>query len=63
MKQLRVLSRAFSHRPFSKQIFSSKGYPQDELFIEDGWIFREHHGKHVECVCRSEKIDDFSAIS
>ena len=63
MNQLKVLSVAFSPRPFSKQNFPSKRYAQEELFIEDGWVFREHHGKHVECVCRSEKIDEFSAIS
>ncbi len=63
MNQLKVFSRAFSSRPFSKQIFSSKGYAQEELFIEDGWVFREHHGKHIECICRSEKIGDFFVIS
>ncbi len=27
---------------------------QEKFYIEDGWVFREHHGKFVECICRSE---------
>ncbi len=29
---------------------------QEKFFIEDGWVFREHHGKYVECICRSDEI-------
>ena len=29
---------------------------QEKFYIEDGWVFREHHGKYVECICRSEDI-------
>jgi hypothetical protein len=29
---------------------------QEKFFIEDGWVFREHHGKYVECICRSEDL-------
>ena len=28
----------------------------EKFYIEDGWVFREHHGKYVECICRSEDI-------
>ncbi|WP_298284894.1 hypothetical protein [Acidocella sp.] len=36
-------------------------YPAQEraderIVIEDGWVFREHHGKYVECICRSDEI-------
>lgn len=27
-----------------------------KLIIEDGWVFREHHGKYVECICRSHEM-------
>lgn len=27
----------------------------EHLIIEDGWVFREHHGKYVECICRSDE--------
>jgi hypothetical protein len=29
---------------------------QEKFYIEDGWVFREHHGKYVECICRSEDV-------
>lgn len=29
---------------------------QESYYIEDGWVFREHHGKFVECICRTEEI-------
>lgn len=29
---------------------------QETFYIEDGWVFREHHGKYVECICRTEEI-------
>lgn len=29
---------------------------QEQFFVEDGWVFREHHGKYVECICRSDEI-------
>lgn len=29
---------------------------QESFFIEDGWVFREHHGKYVECICRTEEM-------
>ncbi len=32
------------------------GAAQEKFYIEDGWVFREHHGKYVECICRSEDI-------
>jgi hypothetical protein len=25
-----------------------------KLYAEDGWIFREHPGKGIECICRYE---------
>lgn len=28
----------------------------EKFYVEDGWVFREHHGKYVECICRSEDI-------
>lgn len=27
-----------------------------QLIIEDGWVFREHHGKYVECLCRTNEM-------
>lgn len=32
------------------------GGAEDHLVIEDGWVFREHHGKYVECICRSDEL-------
>ena len=32
------------------------GHSEERFYIEDGWIFREHHGKFVECICRSDEI-------
>ncbi|MGO9816858.1 MAG: hypothetical protein ACLPG5_02095 [Acidocella sp.] len=28
----------------------------EKFYVEDGWVFREHHGKYVECICRSEDL-------
>lgn len=28
----------------------------EHLIIEDGWVFREHHGKYVECICRIDEM-------
>jgi hypothetical protein len=33
---------------------------QEKFYIEDGWVFREHHGKYIECICRSEEISSAS---
>jgi len=33
---------------------------QERFVFEDGWVFREHHGKYVECICRFE---DFRATT
>lgn len=32
------------------------GAAQESYYIEDGWVFREHHGKYIECICRTEEI-------
>lgn len=34
----------------------AESHAQEKFFIEDGWVFREHHGKYVECICRSEDL-------
>ncbi len=34
----------------------SRATAQEAYYIEDGWVFREHHGKYVECICRTEDI-------
>lgn len=34
----------------------SRATAQETYYIEDGWVFREHHGKYVECLCRTEDI-------
>ncbi len=34
----------------------SRAAAQEAYYIEDGWVFREHHGKYVECICRAEDI-------
>jgi hypothetical protein len=31
-------------------------HAHEKIIIEDGWVFREHHGKYVECICRSDEI-------
>jgi len=31
-------------------------HAQEKFFVEDGWVFREHHGKYVECICRTDEI-------
>lgn len=35
---------------------------QERFYIEDGWVFREHHGKYVECICRSDDIAKLPTI-
>ncbi len=35
---------------------SPGGGTEERFFVEDGWVFREHHGKYVECICRSDEI-------
>lgn len=35
---------------------------QETYYIEDGWVFREHHGKYVECICRTEEIPAVPAL-
>ncbi len=35
---------------------ASRATAQETYYIEDGWVFREHHGKYVECICRTEEI-------
>ncbi|MDE2319154.1 MAG: hypothetical protein KGK02_05570 [Rhodospirillales bacterium] len=33
---------------------------EERFFVEDGWVFREHHGKYVECICRSDEISSLT---
>lgn len=35
---------------------TARAAAQEAYYIEDGWVFREHHGKYVECICRTEDI-------
>lgn len=30
--------------------------PEVKFYTEDGWVFREHPGKGIECVGRSEDV-------
>jgi hypothetical protein len=39
----------------------SRATAQETYYIEDGWVFREHHGKYVECICRTEEIPAVTA--
>jgi len=39
------------------EVPAAHGSGYARFFVEDGWVFREHHGKHVECICRSENAD------
>lgn len=39
-----------------RQAPCSRVTAQDTYYIEDGWVFREHHGKYVECICRTEEL-------
>jgi hypothetical protein len=41
----------------------SRATAQETYYIEDGWVFREHHGKYVECICRTEEIPAVPAHS
>lgn len=34
--------------------FPSENAAQETYYFEDGWVFREHHGKYIECICRVE---------
>lgn len=33
---------------------ASRSAPGAKFYFEDGWVFREQHGKHIECICRYE---------
>lgn len=52
-----LISTAESHfsaraRTSARTASSTSGH----LVIEDGWVFREHHGKYVECLCRTDEM-------
>ena len=51
-------SKAFNDQSGIVELKSKlRTHPAEEtFFIEDGWVFREHHGKYVECICRSNEI-------
>lgn len=40
----------------------SRAAAQETYYIEDGWVFREHHGKYIECICRTEQIPAVPAL-
>ena len=42
--------------------FTARAAAQETYYIEDGWVFREHHGKYVECICRTEEIPEVPAL-
>jgi hypothetical protein len=57
MSSARTVSR--KARAFSLQdmhAFAATDESQTKFYFEDGWVFREHHGKYVECICRFEDI-------
>ena len=56
MKQLHTLSAAPRIVALKTQLAGAGSHAQERIYIEDGWVFREHHGKYVECICRSDEI-------
>jgi hypothetical protein len=46
--------RLFSLKDFHGSSVSDES--QTRFYFEDGWVFREHHGRFVECICRFEDI-------
>ncbi len=49
---------AGSARAADLAALSTRAAAQETYYIEDGWVFREHHGKYVECICRTEEIPE-----
>jgi hypothetical protein len=43
--------------------FPAQNDGQEKFIVEDGWVFREHHGKYVECICRSEDLPAIPAYT
>jgi hypothetical protein len=35
---------------------------ETRIYAEDGWVFREHPGKRIECVCRYGDIESLELL-
>lgn len=46
----------------AREVAPTRASAQESYYIEDGWVFREHHGKYVECICRTEEIPAVPAL-
>ncbi|WP_297370616.1 hypothetical protein [Acidocella sp.] len=51
--EARVAARRDGQAPGN---FHAPRRAEERIVIEDGWVFREHHGKYVECICRSDEV-------
>ena len=56
MRQIRTLANDSRIVALKSPFLRAGSHVQEKFFIEDGWVFREHHGKYVECICRSDEI-------
>ncbi len=56
MRQIQALTGASRNVARKGTIVRVGSHTQEKFFVEDGWVFREHHGKYVECICRSDEI-------
>ncbi|MGE4482186.1 hypothetical protein [Acidocella sp.] len=56
MNQIQTLSKVARIAAPRKLPVPAGSHAKETFIIEDGWVFREHHGKYVECICRSDEI-------
>jgi len=56
MRQIQTLTNDSRIVALKSNFKRAGSHAQEKFFIEDGWVFREHHGKYVECICRSDEI-------
>ncbi len=55
MALIHTLTHARRNAQLRQAVFTGASV-KETFYVEDGWVFREHHGKYVECICRTEEM-------
>ncbi len=60
MSSMRTITESAQVLPFPT--LERREASETKLYAEDGWVFREHPGKRIECVCRYGDTDSLELL-
>ena len=57
-----VIQVAHDYSPQDFSTFAAPDSSYTKFYVEDGWVFREHHGKHIECIARCQEFRGLTGL-